>query len=146
MDGPKIKNVGNLTPPSSLPPQKLYPYQIVFENKPLIRNYNQFSGFWVISGHFRAISGVNDVMNGPKIKIFGNLTPPSSLPPQKLYPYQIVGENKPLIRNYNQFSGFWVILGHFRAISGVNGVMKGPKIKNFGNLTPPSSLSITHPY
>ena len=64
-----------------------------------------FRSFW-------AILGVNDVMDGPKIKKFGNLTPPSSLPPQKLYPYQIVGENKPLIRNYNQFSGFSVILGH----------------------------------
>ena len=49
--------------------------------------------------HFEAILGVNDVMNGPKIRNPGNLTPPSSLPPQKLYPYQIVGENKPGIRN-----------------------------------------------
>ena len=101
INGPKIKIFGNLTPLSSLPSQKLYPYQISGENKPLIRSYNQFSGFWVILGHFRAILGVNDVINGPKIKKIGNLTPLSSLPPQKLYPYQIPVENKPLVRSYN---------------------------------------------
>ena len=68
---------------------------------------------YLILGHFEAILGVNDVMNGPKIKNPGNLTMPSSFPPQKLYPYQILGENKSLIRNYNQFSGFSVILGYF---------------------------------
>ena len=112
-----------------MPPQKLYPYQISGENKPLIRSYNQFSGFWVILGHFRAILGSMTSSMVQKLKKIGNLTPISSLPPQKLYPYQIPGENKPLIRSYTQFIGFCVILSHFRATFGVNDVINGPKIK-----------------
>ena len=101
---PKIKICGKLTVPSYFPPQKSYPYQISGENKLLITSYNKFSVFWVTLGHFRAILGVNDAINGPKIKNFRKLTPPSYLPPKKSYPYQISGENKPLIMSYNQFT------------------------------------------
>ena len=94
-----------------------------------ITRYKQFSRFWVILVHFRAIWGVNNAINGPKIKNCGTLTPPSSLPLQKLYPYQISGENMTLIRSYNQFSGFGVISGHSDAILGVNDVISGPKTK-----------------
>ena len=104
-------------------------WQISGENTVFITCYKQFSRFRFILVHFRAIWGINNAINGLKLKNCGTLTPPSSLPLQKLYPYQIPGENMTLIRSYNQFSGFGVIFGHSDAILWVNDVISGPKIK-----------------